>query len=211
MGYYPVFLEMKQRRCIVIGGGAVAERKVGGLLAVGACVTVISPTITERLQNLLTQGAIRHVAREYEAGDLAAYELAFVATDNVDTNRVVFHEARSRKVWVNSADDPDRCDFILPAVIRRGDLMIAVSTGGGSPAVSRAIREELESYFTKDYEILVGMAAEVREELRQRSIVPDYQTWRKALSGDLRQLIMGGELGRAKSLLLKQLGTTSCE
>jgi siroheme synthase-like protein len=114
MGYYPVFLEMKDRRCVVIGGGAVAERRVEGLVAVGANVTVISPTITDRLRNMLTQGAIRHVAREYRAGDRAGYDLVFVATDNSQINAAVSAEVISLRIWLNSADDPDHCDFILP-------------------------------------------------------------------------------------------------
>ena len=107
MGYYPVFLEMKDRRCVVIGGGAVAERKVEGLVTAGANVTVISPGITDGLKELLKQGAIRHVAREYQTGDRAGYDLVFVATDNLEINAVVSSEARSLRIWVNSADDPD--------------------------------------------------------------------------------------------------------
>lgn len=211
MSYYPVFLEMNQRRCVVIGGGAVAERKVAGLLKVGATVTVISPQVTGKIAQWVKLGSIDLLASYYQAGDLAGYEIVFVATDHSEVNAVVCEEAKSRGVWVNAADDPASCDFILPSVLRRGDLTVAVSTGGRSPALSRAIREELESYFTKEYEILAGLAAEVREELRQRSLAPDYQTWRKALNGDLRQLIMRGELDRAKSLLLKELGATLCE
>jgi len=109
MGYYPVFLEMKDRRCVVIGGGAVAERKVEGLVAAGANVTVISPGMTDGLKELLKQGAIRHVAREYQAGDRAGYDLFFVATDSSEINAVVFNEARSLRIWVNSADDPAHC------------------------------------------------------------------------------------------------------
>lgn len=208
MGYYPVFFEMNQRRCVVIGGGAVAERKVAGLLEIGASVTVISPQVTETIADWAKLGSIKVLVRRYQRGDLAEYEIVFVATDNSEVNAVVCDEAKSRGVWVNAADDPAHCDFILPSVLRRGNLTVAVSTGGSSPALSRAIREELESYFTKEYEILAGLAAEVREELRQRSIAPDYDTWRRVLNGDLRQLIMSGELGRAKSLLLKQLAPT---
>ena len=169
MGYYPVFLEMKDRSCVVIGGGAVAERKVEGLVPVGANVTVISPGITDRLKELLHDGAIRHVAREYQSSDRAGYDLIFVATDNSEINAAVFNEARSLRIWVNSADDPDHCDFILPAVIRRGELTVAVSTGGASPAVTRIIREDLDAYFTTDYAQLVQIAAEVRRELKEKS------------------------------------------
>jgi siroheme synthase-like protein len=209
MGYYPIFLEMKDRRCVVIGGGAVAERKVEGLVAVGANVTVISPAITDGLQDLLAQSAIRHVAREYRAGDRAGYDLVFVATDNSENNATVSNEARSLRIWVNSADDPDHCDFILPAVIRRGDLAVAVSTGGVSPAVTRAIREELDEYFNADYARFVQIAGEVRRELREKSVSPGASAWNRALQGDFRRLIKEGKPVQAKELLLETLGARS--
>ncbi len=211
MGYYPLFVQMNARPCVVIGGGAVAERKVAGLLAAGAAVTVVSPNLTEGLRELVKKGTIRHVARKYEAGDLKGYEIGFVATDDGEANRAVSEEARSVQAWINCADDPAHCDFILPAVIRRGDLAVAVSTGGGSPALSRVIREELEMYFANEYEALAALAAEVRKELRERFITPDYETWRKALSGDLRELVRRREGARAKNFLLKELGVTPCE
>jgi len=209
MGYYPIFLEMKDRRCVVIGGGAVAERKVEGLVAVGANVTVISPAITDGLQDLLAQSAIRHVAREYRAGDRAGYDLVFVATDNSEINATVSNEARSLRIWVNSADDPDHCDFILPAVIRRGDLAVAVSTGGVSPAVTRAIREELDEYLHADYAGFVQIAGEVRKELREKSVSPGASAWNRALQGDFRRLIKEGKPVQAKELLLETLGAKS--
>ena len=151
MGYYPIFLEMKGRRCVVIGGGAVAERKVEGLLQAGASVTVISPAISERLNAWAKTGEIRREARSYQPGDLAGFQLAFVATDESSVNVAVKREGEERGVWVNVADYPVHCDFILPSVLRRGELMVAVATGGSSPALSKAIREELELYFTEDY------------------------------------------------------------
>jgi len=209
VGYYPIFLEMKDRRCVVIGGGAVAERKVEGLVAVGANVTVISPAITDGLRDLLAQGAIRHVAREYRAGDRAGYDLVFVATDNSEINAAVSSEARSLRIWVNSADNPDHCDFILPAVIRRGDLAVAVSTGGVSPAVTRAIREELDEYLHADYAGFVQIAGEVRKELREKSVSPGASAWNRALQGNFRRLIKEGKPVQAKELLLETLGAKS--
>jgi precorrin-2 dehydrogenase len=206
VGYYPIFLEMKDRRCVVIGGGAVAERKVEGLVAVGANITVISPAITDGLRDLLAQGAIRHVAREYIAGDRAGYDLVFVATDNSEINAAVSGEARSLRIWVNSADDPDHCDFILPAMIRRGDLAVAVSTGGVSPAVTRAVREELDEYFTADYARFVQIAGEVRRELQEQSVSPGADAWNRALQGDFRRLIREERPVQAKALLLETLG-----
>jgi len=209
MGFYPVFLDMNQRRCAVVGGGAVAARKVEGLLAAGADVTVIGPAVSEGLRELLTAGAVGHVAREYRSGDLAGYDLVFVATDDAAVNAAVCRDARAQDVWVNSADDPDHCDFILPAVIRRGDLIVAVSTGGASPAATRAIREELEGYFTAEYSQLVQVAAAVRRELREKSFSVGAGAWNDALKGEFRRLIRAGQPEQAKEFLLTTLGARS--
>jgi siroheme synthase-like protein len=184
----------------------VAERKIAALLETGAEVTVLAPDVTDVVAGLSKQNAIRFTARCYEDGDLDGFELAFVATDDPQVNAAVYREGRSRGVWVNSADDPARCDFILPSVLRRGDLTVAVSTGGTSPALARTVREELELYFTQEYESLAKLAAEVREELSNRSITVPFETWRRALSGEVRQFLMHSDFTRAKSHLLKELG-----
>ena len=209
MGFYPIFLDVSRRRCVVIGGGAVAERRVEGLLAAGAVVTVVSPAITHRLVKLAREGAVRYMARAYKAGDIEGFDLVFVATDNGVANQAVFSEARSRAVWINSADDPENCDFILPAVVRRGELSVAISTGGASPATTRAIREELENYLTADYARLVQIAGEVRRELREKSIVASERVWNEALTGEFRRLLKEDQAEQAKALLLKTLGAVS--
>jgi siroheme synthase-like protein len=188
----------------------VAERKVEALLEVGASVTVVSPLLTERLVSRVTEGAVRHVARAYRSEDLAGPALAFVATDDRAVNAQVFRDARARGVWVNAADDPARCDFILPAVVRRGDLTIAIATGGASPALSRAIREELEAYFPDHYATLVQIVGEVRRELRRRARVPDPDEWRRALNADLRRLVAEGQRDAARAHLLAHLGSDRC-
>src|SRR5438309_528450 len=121
MGYYPVLLDLAGRRCVMIGGGPVAERRVDGLVAAGAHVTVISPRLTRPLAALAAEDRIHHEPRGYREGDLAAADLAFVATDAGDVNAAVAREARERGLWINAADDPARCTFILPALVRRGD------------------------------------------------------------------------------------------
>ena len=206
MGYYPLFLEMDHRRCVVIGGGAVAERKVAGLVAAGADVTVISPALSDGLREPLATGAVRHVAHEYRSGDLAGFELVFVATDDAAVNSTVYRDARAHGIWVNCADDPPHCDFILPAVIRQGDLTVAVSTGGASPAAARAVREELEGYFTEDYARLVQVAAEVRAELKEKSFPVAACAWNEALNGEFRRLIRAGKPEQAREFLLTTLG-----
>lgn len=206
MSYFPILLEMNGRRALVIGGGAVAERKVATLLEAGAQVTVISPEITEGIARRSKQGSLNLIARRYQNGDLAAYELVFVATDDEQISVKAYSEGRERGIWVNAADDPKHCDFILPSVLRRGDLTVAVSSGGGSPALARTIREELEMHMSQDYEQLAKLAAEARAELRKRSLTVPFETWRKALSGDVRQFLLRGDFASARSHLFKELG-----
>ena len=209
MSYFPIVLEMTARRCLVIGGGVVAERKIAGLLEVGAAVTVITPEVTPAILNWSKNHSIQLEGRCYRIGDLAAYQLVFVATDDADVNDRVYQEGKSCGVWVNAADDPDHCDFILPAVIRRGELMVAISTGGASPAATRAIREELDDYFTAEHAQLVQVAAEVRIELTEKSVNVDADAWNSALKGEVRRLIRAGRPEQAKEYLLTTLGARS--
>src|SRR2546428_2886782 len=181
MGFYPVFLELAGRHVLVVGGGLVAERGGHGLLAADATVTVVSPALTPALAALAAGGRLRLPGRGIGPGDLDGVDLAFAATDRGEVNAALFVAARARGVWVNAADDPAHCTFILPAVVRRGGLSVAVSTGGTSPALARAIREELERYLTAEYATLAEIAAEARRELRAAGRVADAETWRRAL------------------------------
>jgi siroheme synthase-like protein len=205
MGYYPIFLDLRGRQCLVIGGGSVAERKVEKLLEAGAEVTLIGPSVTDRLHAWSEAQKICHKARVYHYGDLAPFQLGFAATGDAAVNAAVKREGEERGVWVNVADDPAHCDFILPSVLRRGELVVAVATGGSSPALSRAIREELERYFTEDYAILSEIVAEVRRELRERGISAPPEIWDRALNGSLRNLVQRGDIEGAKRYLLKQV------
>lgn len=203
---YPVVLDLRARPVLVVGGGAVAERKVEGLLEAGGRVTVLSPTLTPRLADWVAEGRIRHVARAYRDGDVPGYHLVFVATSDGAVNAAVARAARGAGVWVNVADEPRHCDFTLPSVLRRGALTVAVATGGASPALSRAVREELERHLTDDYAALAGLVGEVRRELRARHASPDGDRWRRALQDDLRGLLRDGRYQEAKQRLLARLG-----
>ncbi|MFQ5898437.1 MAG: bifunctional precorrin-2 dehydrogenase/sirohydrochlorin ferrochelatase [Candidatus Methylomirabilia bacterium] len=208
--YFPVFVEMRERPCLVVGGGRVAERKVKGLLGVGARVTLVSPILTERLASWARDGRLHHVPRAYRAEDLDGHEIAFVAVDGREVNAAVARDGRARGIWVNVADDPARSDFILPSVLRRGKLVVAVGTGGASPALARAIREELDAYFTEDYARLAELVAGVRRELRQRAGSLDGEVWNRVLGPHLRRLIAEGKREEAKSYLLEGLGAARC-
>lgn len=210
MGFYPIVLELTGRPCLVVGGGAVAERKVDALLETGARVTVVSPAATPGLERRAREGRIRLVARAWEGRDLAGHPLVFVATDDVAVNAEVAGEARRRGVWLNAADDPAHCDFILPSVLRRGALTVAVSTGGASPALARAIREELEAYFTEDYSVLARLAGDARRELRRRGDTAGADAWRRALDPALRRLVAEGREDEARGWLLDRLRAGAC-
>jgi siroheme synthase-like protein len=203
--YYPVFLDLTDGPVLVVGGGSVAEGKVEGLLAAGANVTVVSPALTPRLAGWVAAGRIEYLARAYQPGDLAGRRLALVATDAPAVSGAVAAEGRERGIWVNVADEPARCDFILPAVIRRGRLVVAVSTGGASPAAARAIREELEGYLTEEHAMLVEVAADVREDLRRRAVSPGPARWRGALDAGLRRLIADKRYRQARARLARNL------
>jgi siroheme synthase-like protein len=206
MGMFPLFVDLTGRSCVVLGGGAVAERKVEALLAAGAEVTVISPEVTDALGALSAAGRLVHIARGYETGDLAGFALAFAATDDGAINAAVADAGRRHGVWVNAADDPANCDFILPAVLRRGALTVAVSTGGASPALARVVRDEIDAYLPAGYADLTEIAARVRRDLRERSAAPDGPTWVQALDGEVRRLAAFGRSAEARRRLLDRLG-----
>ena len=210
VAHFPVCLELAGRRCLVVGGGAVAERRIAGLLEAGAAITVIAPGLTPALAALASEGRLRHEPRGYRDGDLAGFDLALAATDAGDVNAALAREGRARGVWVNAADDPANCTFILPALVRRGDLTVAVSTGGTSPALARAVREELERYLTADYATLAQIAAEARRELRAAGRAADATAWRRALGSEVRRLIVEHGREAAKRRLLELLGVTVC-
>ena len=206
MAYYPVFIELRGRACLVIGGGREAQRKVEGLLAAEGKVTVIAPALTDDLKRLLAEGRIAWTEREYREGDVEGYEVVMVATDDGAVNAEVSAEGKRRRVWVNAADDPANCDFILPAVIRKGSITVAASTGGGSPALARRLREELEAYLTEEMPALAELLKEVRAELRSRGFLPDAEVWQRAIDEDLRVLLAQRKYRQAKTRLLEALG-----
>jgi len=207
--YYPVALDLRDRLCLVVGGGPVAEAKVEGLLAAGARVTVVSPELTAALASWAADGRLIHRPHEYGPDDLDGQQLVFAATDRREVTEAVAAEARRRGLWVNAADDPAFCDFLLPSVLRRGRLVIAVSTGGASPALAARMRRDLEALVPAEYEALVELAAEVRSELRARADRPGGAAWRAALGGELISLLAQGKRGEAKARLLDRLGVTT--
>lgn len=206
MAYYPIFLEMKGRPVIVIGGGEVGLEKVRGLLAAEADVTVVSPELHPQLEALKAAGAIKHLAREWREGDIDGFELVMIATDDRSVNSVIAAEAKRKRIWVNAADDPPNCDFILPSVVRKGSVTLAASTGGSSPAMARRLREELEVYLDLEIPELNDLLGEVRALLRARGIRPERETWQRAIDARLRALLAQRRFDEARAHLLRGLG-----
>ena len=162
MAFYPICLDIGGRRCVVIGGGKVAERKVAGLLECGATVSVVSPELSEPLRCLADRGGINWVARPYQPGDLAGAFLVIAATDDPAVQEAVHAEAEQGNLLLNVADVPKWCNFILPATVRRGDLTISVSTAGKSPALAKQLRKNLEKQYTDDYDLLLQVLGRLR-------------------------------------------------
>lgn len=168
--FYPIFLRLAGEPCVVIGGGAVAERKVAALLDAGARVTVVAPALTPQLTARVAQGELMHEARAYCAGDLAEARLAIAATDDAAAQAAVAEEAAARRVPLNVVDRPELCSFIVPAVVRRGALTVAVATGGGSPALAARARREIEGALGPEYGRALEVLARLRCHLRARAL-----------------------------------------
>jgi siroheme synthase-like protein len=207
MALYPIFIEAKGRRVIVIGGGHVGAEKVRGLLAAEADITLVSPELNPELREHADAGRIKHVAREYRESDLdGEYEWIMVATDDGAINVEVAAAGKKRGIWVNAADDPANCDFILPAVVRKGKITLAASTSGTSPALARRLREELDAYLTEDMPALADLLAEVRQEIRARGLKVENDTWQQAIDSKLRVLLAQRRYEEARAHLIKGLG-----
>ena len=208
--YFPVFLDVRRKKCVVIGGGQVAFRKIRTLLDCGASVTVISPVLHPDLSELANKKSIQVIRRSYKSRDLKGAFIVIAATGTKETNRKVAKEAGRVGALVNVVDDPEPSDFIVPSVVRRGDLAIAISTGGMSPALARKIRTRLEDSFGEEYALLVSLVEEVRSTLRRKGIRVNAERWQNALDLDfLAQLLRTGQKDKAKAVLMKKLKKTN--
>ena len=205
--YYPVFLNLHGKRCVIIGGGAIAEGKLRRLYESGADITLISPEATPAIRQRAAEGLLRWQPREYQPGDLDGAFLAIAATDCRPVNQRIFEEAEQRGVLLNVVDDPPRCSFIAPSIVERGQVTLAISTGGASPALARKLREALTAAPDLEWADLAGVMAGVRARLRERGIAIDPQRWQCCLQPELLELARTGqESAAAESLLSALLG-----
>jgi len=185
--YYPMMVDLAGRRCLVVGGGRVAERKIALLLACGAEVEVVSPTTTQKITELAVRNAIRLTRRLVGPADLTRAFLVFAATDDPQVNRKVAEEVRGAGGLVNVADAPEACNFLVPSVVRQGDLTIAISTAGGSPALAKRLRQRLEATIGPEYEAFLGALRQLRAQARQTISDPAERQalYRRAVDSDL--------------------------
>lgn len=193
---------------MVVGGGGVGTRKVEGLRACGGRVTLVSPDLSDRLRLLAEAGDIRWRDREYRSGDLDGMFLVIGATDDADLNRRIHADASVRNMLCNIADRPEVCNFILPAVVRRGDLILAVSTSGRSPAFAKRLRKELETRFGPEYARFLDLMGAVRAKLLAEAHAPEAHKplFEALIDRDLLGMLKTGDIGAVDAVLADVLG-----
>ncbi|MDA8047860.1 MAG: bifunctional precorrin-2 dehydrogenase/sirohydrochlorin ferrochelatase [Actinomycetota bacterium] len=194
---YPVGLVVAGRRCVVVGGGSVAARKVAGLVQAGADVLVVAREICEEIRLL----PVHLAERPYQSGDLDLAWLVISATDDPAVNRRVHADGAAARVWVNAADDPEACSFTLPAVLRRGPVTVAVATGGHSPALAGWLRDQVADQLGPEIGRLAELLSEARDELQAAGRSTEGVDWRRALDSDMLELIRTGRMAQARERL----------
>lgn len=200
---YPVELKVAGRKCVVIGGGRVAVRKVSLLRECGAAVTVVAPEVVPDLADLAQQGQVTHVPRRFEPADLEGAALCLAATDDPTVNQQVYREATTRNIPVNVADQPHLCTFFVPATVRRGPVTVSVSTSGTSPALARQLREQLETVLPPAVGDLAELLGMLREEVRRRFADENHRRriYTRMLESDALALLAEGRRQSAEEVL----------
>ncbi len=208
MRYYPAFLNIEHRSCLVVGGGGVGTRKVDSLLRCGAEVTVVSPEVSERLSKLSEEGKIILKRRAFRDADLDGMFLVFGATDNSALNRRIQQNMERRRGLCNIADQPKLGNFMVPSVIRRGGLTIAISTSGKSPAMARQLRQQLEAMFGSEYGLLLDLMGAIRAKLLEGEHAPERHKalFEQLIQSDLLEMIQLDDRQGINTLLNQVLG-----
>ena len=194
---YPVNLVLRGRRCLVVGGGEVAARKVEGLVAAEAVVHVVGATVSDEIKAM----PVTWEERPYRRGEVVGYRYVVSATDDPEANRAVFDDGEAAGVWVNSADDPANCSATLPAVSRRGPIVIAVSTGGHSPALSTWLRRRFDDELGPEYDVLLRLLSDEREQILAAGRSTEQLDWQSALDAGMLELIRAGQVEQARERL----------
>ena len=197
---YPVNLRLSGRPCLVVGGGPVAASKVVGLLEAAAQVTVVAPQVASEITR---RSGVKVLRRAYKSSDLAGMRLVITATNNPAVNAQVYQDAEDAGIWANSADDPQNCAFILPSKVRRGHLMVTCSTSGHSPALAQWMRRRFQAEIGPEYEDLLHLLSECREQFRAAGVSTENLAWQKALDSGMLEMVRTGQTDRARSLINK--------
>jgi uroporphyrin-III C-methyltransferase / precorrin-2 dehydrogenase / sirohydrochlorin ferrochelatase len=210
MDFLPIFLDVRNKTALVVGGGDVAARKVALLLQANAKVRVISPELCANLTSLLDEGSIEHEQREYIDGDLDGCALVYAATNSSEVNRKVSAAAQERQLPVNVVDQPELCSFIMPSIVDRSPMVVAVSTGGSSPVLARLMRSRLESLIPAGYGRLADLAKRFRDKVKQRISDPRDRKifWENVLRSGVAERVFSGHTEEANVVLEKALAST---
>ena len=208
MKYYPIHLDIKNRDCLIVGGGAVGTRKVNTLIECGASVTVVSPDPTPELTKLASEGSVTLKKRAYRNDDLTGMFLVIGATDDERLNRQISKDAEQAQILCNIADRPEVCNFILPSIVCRGDLVITISTSGKSPALAKHLRQKLETQFGPEYADFLFLMGAIRRRLLSEAHEPEAHKalFNQLIDSDIIQLMQAGKTEEINSLLYKILG-----
>jgi siroheme synthase-like protein len=198
---YPVNLLVARRRCVVVGAGRIAARKIGALLDAGAAVHVVAPELGPEVRDWQASGAVTVDERPFVPTDLDRAWLATSATPDPAVNQAVYDAAETRRIFVNAADDPERCSFTLMSVVRQGDLVVTIGTGGRSPALATYLKDHVASEMGPEWGVLLDLLSEAREQLRADGTSTETLDWRRALDSGMLDLIRTGRVAQAKELL----------
>ena len=207
MKHFPVFLSLKDKHCIIIGGGSVAERKADSLLNSQARVTIVSPNLTTQLAYLVKEGQLQYIERHYQNNDIDSAFLVIAATDQAEINQAIAEQANKNNTLVNVVDNLSLCSFIVPSVLDRSPVTVAVSTGGASPVLARQLRMKLESMIPSSCGELAAITEEYREQVKQKFATVEERKafWENVLKGTPAELVYAGQLQAARDLLDKLL------
>ncbi len=207
MHSFPIFLKLHDKHCLVVGGGEVAARKTQQLLTSGTKVSVVAPEIESSLNQLKESGQIQHLEQKYDEKCLQDVDLVIAATNDTELNKLISEQATSRKLFINVVDNPDLCTFIVPSVIDRSPVIVAISTGGASPVLARLLRARLETLIPSSYGKLAALVARFRDKVKQQfpEIKQRRRFWEQILQGSVAELLYAGQDKNALGLLEKQL------
>ncbi len=203
--FYPVFLNLTGRRCVIIGGGQIAEGKITKLLESAAEIIVVSPDATQGIRDFAQAGKIELDLRKYQPGDLQGAFLAIAATNDRVVNQEIFQEAEKQGILLNAVDDMPRCSFIAPSVVNKGPVTVAISTGGASPALARKLRENMKVSSVLDWAEATSVLSKARQIIKEKKIAIDPQRWQCCMTDEILKLAQDNQEEKALEILMDSL------